>query len=321
MLAVAAPLPSADEDHAWSYEMKWDGMRAIAEARADGWQLMTRSGRDVTRSYPDLGPAGLEALAERLGGRDVILDGEIVATDSDGRPSFARLQQRMNVTEPDIRLLGSVPVSYLVFDLLRLDGTDAVDLPYAERRRLLEALHLTEGENSPIRVPPALAGDGEAALAVARSMGLEGVVAKRLDSPYRSGARSGAWRKIKLLRTQEVVLVGWAEGEGRRHNTVGALLLALPDEAGNLWYCGRVGTGFTDRMLEDLSARLAPLERATSAVMNPPRGAAARPVHWVDPELVGEVVFQEWTTANSLRQPSWRGLRPDKAPIDVTRES
>jgi bifunctional non-homologous end joining protein LigD len=251
----------------------------------------------------------------------VILDGEVVALDTDGRPSFSLLQQRMNVARPDPRLVDAVPVSYLVFDLLRLDGHDPTGLPWSERRRLLEALDLDHGPSGRVRVPPVILGDGATAWEAARSMRLEGVVAKRLDSPYVEGRRSPAWRKVKLLRTQEVILVGWAEGEGRRAGSIGALLLAVPDPStGELASVGRVGTGFTDRALDDLAARLAPLERDTPPVVDPPRGAQARGVHWVDPELVGEVVFSEWTTARTLRQPSWRGLRPDKSPAEVAVE-
>ena len=323
MLATAGKLPRPDEDDDWAFEMKWDGMRVVAEARTDGWRLMGRSGRDVTGSFPDLaGPPGLADLADHLGGRPVVLDGEVVAMEPDGRPSFGLLQQRMNVARPAPALVAAVPVSYLVFDLLRLDGHDPTGLPWEERRRLLEALDLDEGPDGRVRVPPVILGDGATSWEAARSMRLEGVVAKRLDSPYVEGARSSAWRKVKLLRTQEVVLVGWAEGEGRRAGGIGALLLAVPDAAnGPLVSAGRVGTGFTDRMLDDLAARLQPLERDDPPVVDPPRGAAARGVHWVEPELVGEVAFSEWTTARTLRQPSWRGLRPDKSPDEVVVEA
>ena len=297
-------------------------MRVLAESRNDGWTLMGRSGRDVTSTFPDLGGAdGVAGLAARLGDRSVVVDGEIVVVDESGRPSFSLLQQRMNVSAPDPALVAGVPVQLLVFDLLSLDGTDATGLAYSDRRRLLEDLDLDAGAGGRIRVPPTLGDDPAVAWATAEALGLEGVVAKRVDAPYQPGRRSSAWQKVKRLATQEVVIVGWAEGEGRRLGGVGALLLAVNDPEGGWRPVGRVGTGFTDRMLDELAALLGPIERPDPVVADAPVGAAARGVHWVDPLLVGEVVFSEWTPAGTLRQPSWRGLRPDKGPAEVVVEN
>ena len=337
MLATTGPLPRAGEAADWAFEMKWDGMRAVAEAGPGGWRLTSRSGRDVTASFPDLaGPLGLGDLGARLGDRRVVVDGEVVATDVDGRPSFARLQQRMHVPRPDARLVAAVPVAYLVFDLLDLDGLSLIDLPWRERRRLLEALELTEpgpggdgegdgdgvrrdgrGPGGCLQVPPVIVGDADEAWSVAEALDLEGVVAKLLDSRYLPGRRSPSWRKIKRFQSLEVVVVGWAEGEGRRRHTVGALVLAVPTHRGELVTVGRVGTGFTDATLDQLHATLVPLTRSRPPVVDPPTGAGARGIHWVDPVIVGEVSFAEWTPTANLRHPVWRGLRPDKTPDDL----
>ncbi len=322
MLATIGTLPRPDEEADWAFEMKWDGMRAVAEARPDGWRVVGRSGRDATASYPDLaGPLGLADLADRLGGRSLVLDGEIVATDDRGVPSFSKLQQRMNISRPSPALVASVPVAYLVFDVLDIDGTSAIDLPYRDRRKLLEGLDISTAvaEGGIIQVPPIIEGHADQAWHLAETMELEGVVAKRLDCPYLPGRRAAGWRKIKRVQDREVVIVGWAEGEGRRANGIGALVLGVPtagDEA-TLRHVGRVGTGFTDAMLDDLLRTLQPMERSTPAVADPPRGAVARGIHWVEPDLVGEVTFTEMTTTQNLRHPVWRGLRPDKSPTEV----
>lgn len=344
MLATVGDLPRAADAHVWGFEMKWDGMRAVAEVRPDGWRVVGRSGKDATASFPDLaGPGGLADLSDRLGGRVLVLDGEIVATDDRGVPSFSKLQQRMNVSRPDPKVVAGVPVTYLVFDVLEIDGVPAMDLAYRDRRRLLDGLDLAAvaGEHGRIQVPPVIEGDAEQAWHLAESMDLEGVVAKRLDCPYLPGKRATGWRKIKRLQEREVILVGWAEGEGRRAGGLGALVLAVPAgpaatapattgsagasshdsgtdvEPNALRLVGRVGTGFTDAMLDHLLALLRPLERPTPPVPGAPSGAQARGVHWVEPELVGEVSFTEWTVTDSLRHPVWRGLRPDKHPSEV----
>jgi bifunctional non-homologous end joining protein LigD len=313
MLAVPGPLPDATDDDQWAYETKWDGVRAVAYVEGGRLRLLSRNDLDITRSYPEL-----RALGEALGATQVVLDGEIVAF-AGGRADFGRLQQRMHVSDASQarRLAQRVPVVYLVFDVLHLDGRTTTDLPLPQRRELLEGLQLA---GPAWQVPPSFVGGGADVLLASQENGLEGVVAKRLTSTYRPGIRSPDWRKIKNFRTQEVVVVGWKPGAGRRAGLVGSLVLAVNDESG-LVFCGAVGTGFTHRSLNDLGARLRPLGRESTPLrVEPPRSARLGDVHWVEPLLVGEVEFAEWTGDGRLRHPSWRGLRPDKTAHDVRRE-
>jgi bifunctional non-homologous end joining protein LigD len=312
MLATLGALPETDKG--WGYEMKWDGVRAIVRVEGGRATATSRNEHDITVSYPEL-----RALGEQLGSTQVLLDGEIVSFDQAGRPSFAQLQQRMHVASAASarRLAASAPVVYLAFDVLHLDGRSLLELPYSKRRELLEALDLN-GESW--QTPPAFDGSGSAAVRASQEHGLEGVLAKRLDSRYRPGRRSPDWVKVKNFRTQEVVIGGWTPGKGRRANTVGALLLGLPDDAGALRYVGRVGTGFTEDMLADLHSRLKRIARKSSPFEPDVPRADGKDASWVSPKLVGEVAFAEWTDGERLRHPSWRGLRPDKAPADVTRE-
>jgi bifunctional non-homologous end joining protein LigD len=313
MLAVPGELPDAAEDAQWRFEMKWDGVRAVSYVRAGDVRLLSRNDLDVSRSYPEiLTPP--PALA-----RAAVLDGELVTFDPHGRPSFGRLQERMHVADVATarRLAERVPVVYLVFDLLFLDGRSLLRAPYLQRRELLEGLGV---EGPEWRVPPSFAGHGADVLAASRENQLEGVLAKRAASTYRPGARSPDWRKIKHVRMQEVVLAGWRTGHGRREGRIGSLILGVPGLDG-LEFVGGVGTGFTGAMLDDLAQRLAPLERVDPPFVTPLPRAELREAHWVDPLLVGEVVFAEWTSDGHLRHASWRGLRPDKSPGDVRRES
>lgn len=313
MLAVLREqLPRDDSNYA--YEFKWDGVRAIVYVDGGRPRVLSRNDRDVTASYPEL-----RAMAEALASHQVILDGEIVAMDERGRPSFEALQARMHVTNTAQvrRLATQVPATFLAFDVLHLDGRSLLDEPYTERRRLLESLRLS---GPSWQTPPHFEGNGEAILAASKAQGLEGVLAKRLESRYYAGKRSDCWLKIKNLRTQEVVIGGWKPGEGRRRGAIGSLLLGVPGDDG-LDYVGHVGTGFTDSMLRELEGMLTPLERP-----DPPFATAiprphAKDAHWVEPQIVGEVAFGEWTKAGILRHPAWRGLRPDKSPDDVVRES
>jgi bifunctional non-homologous end joining protein LigD len=312
MLAVAGELPPAADDDAWSYEFKWDGVRAVGYVTGGALKLFSRNDIEITRGYPEL--AG---LGGRLG-VDAVLDGEIVAFDEHGRTSFGRLQERMHVRDAAAvrRLVTRVPVVYLVFDVLGLDGTPLLDVPYRDRRDLLARLDVA---GPAWQAPPAFEAAGVDVLAASREQGMEGIVAKRRDSRYRPGRRSPDWRKIKHVRMQEVVLVGWRPGTGRRTGRIGALLLAV-NSPGGLTYAGRVGTGFTERMLEDLARRLAPLARATSPLAGTLPRSETRDAHWVTPILVGEVAFSEWTSDGMLRHPSWRGLR-DTSPARVVRET
>ena len=311
MLATAGELPSRQLDE-WAIEMKWDGVRAIAYVDRSSVRLLSRNDREISISYPEL-----QKLAS-LVGHDVILDGEIVAMDDAGRPNFGLLQSRMHVADATkARRLGErVPVHYLLFDVLSIDGQRLLQVPYDQRRELLERLDL---KSELVAVPPAFQGDPVQAMRASRETGLEGVVCKRRDSLYLPGRRSPAWVKVKHQRMQEVVIVGWEEGSGRRSGGIGALLLAVHVD-GKLRYAGQVGTGFTDRMLTDLAHRLQPLTTPRPAIDDAPADVA-RNARWVRPELVGEVVFGDWTTDNRLRHPSWRGLRPDKVADDVVRES
>jgi bifunctional non-homologous end joining protein LigD len=311
MLATAGRLPK--DDDRWAFEFKWDGVRAVAYVTGGRVRFLSRNDRDITVSYPDL-----RHCAEVLGSRDAVLDGEIVAFDDDGRPSFGVLQQRMHVVDPAKarRLAGETPVAYVVFDVMFLDGRSLVDDPYDTRRRTLTGLGLTGPH---LTVAPSFVGGGADVLRAARDQGLEGVVAKRLDSPYRPGRRSTDWIKVKLVKTQEVVIVGWVPGQGRRKDAIGALLMAIPGASG-LEFVGRVGTGFSDAALHDLSRRLEPIERAGAPFGAPVRSAQLAGARWVEPRLVGEVVYSEWTADGRLRHPSWRGLRPDKDPDSVVRE-
>jgi bifunctional non-homologous end joining protein LigD len=311
MLAMAGTLP---ETSGWGFEFKWDGARAVCYVDGGRIRLLSRNDRDVTSSYPELHHAG-----EPLGSRQAVLDGEIVAFDEGGRPSFAMLQQRMHVADATKarRLAAQVPVAYLVFDVMFLDGESTTERPYRERRGLLEGLGL---DGPHIAVPPWFDGGGPDVQRASEEQGLEGVVAKRLASTYQAGRRSRDWVKVKHHRTQEVVVVGWAPGKGRRQGSIGALLLAVNGPEG-LLFAGRVGTGFTDAVLDDLAERLRPLERPSSPLSVPPPRAHAADSRWVEPRLVGEVTFTEWTADGRLRHPSWRGLRPDKDVADVVRET
>ena len=304
MLATPGALPAGP---GWTYEFKWDGVRAVSYLDRHTVRVMSRNDLDVTASYPELVEL-LDLLAERR----AVLDGEIVALDDAGRPSFPVLQQRMHVRQPTVALLAAVPVQYEVFDLLRLEGTSLLAHPYEQRRALLEQLPL---HGHSVHLPP-VSEDGPGTLAAADAAGLEGVVAKRRTSRYRPGRRSPDWIKVPFVRTQEVVIVGYQPGEGRRAGTIGALLLAVPGPDGALHYAGGVGTGFTDAALHQLQRTLQPLVRPTAPLADVPREHARRAV-WVEPTLVGEVAYRTWTPDQRLRHASWRGLRPDKTPADV----
>jgi len=316
MKAVVGPLPP--DDTGWGYELKWDGVRVIAAVAGGQVRLTSSNGNDVTGSYPEL--AG---LATAVGGLPVVLDGEVVALDPRGRPDFGLLQQRMHVHDPAEvgRRAARVPIAYQVFDLLSLDGHDTTGLPFAERRRLLAEL-LAPG---PSWALSAIHDDGHALYEAAVALGLEGVMAKRLDSAYEAGRRAASWRKIKIRRQQELVVGGWAEGSGRRAGHFGALLVGYYDDDA-LRYAGRVGTGFDDRELARLRPLLVGLETAIDGSPAPdpfvptPPAAHRRGAHWVRPELVVEVAFGEWTQDGRLRHPSYLGQRTDKDPHEVVRE-
>ncbi len=303
MLARAGPLPRDPATGAphWAHEIKWDGMRALAFSQPGRVRFQARSLADVTDSYPELA-----RLNRALSSHSAVLDGEIVAFDDEGKPSFEALQRRMNVgsAAQSRRLSRDRPVTYMIFDLLWLDGHSVMDLTYAQRRELLAALEL-DGERW--QTPEHVVGHGAEILAASVEQGLEGVVAKRLDSRYSPGLRTPAWLKVKNVRRQDVVIAGWMPGKGKRRDRVGALLAGVR-ENGELRYAGRVGTGFTESELDSLSALLGPLERPSSPFAGGgptlPRGAV-----FTEPRLVCEVEFLEWTADGAMRAPSYKGLR------------
>jgi bifunctional non-homologous end joining protein LigD len=308
MLARTASLPR--KDGGWAYEVKWDGIRALLYADHGHLHLQGRNFTDFTPRYPEL-----RDLPRSLGARRLILDGEVVALDEQGRPSFERLQTRMHLASDSAvrRRMRDTPVTYVIFDLLYLDGHSTTALTYEERRRLLEALEL-EGQNW--RTPVYHRGDGQALLDATAELGVEGIVAKRLDSPYECGRRTGAWLKVKNVRTQDVVIGGYSPGEGRRRGHLGALAVGYHDD-GRLVYAGKVGTGFTEQTLAVLARELAALERPESPFdgRQPPKDTI-----FVEPRLVAHVEFREWTKSGTLRAPSFKGLRPDVEPGEVVRE-
>lgn len=307
MLAMAGEPPAGP---GWAVEFKWDGVRAVTAVAGDRLRAHSRAGNEVTAGYPEL-----TILGELLGGRPALLDGELVAVDAAGHPDFGLLQHRMHLRSPDAELVARIPVSYLVFDVLHLDGTALLDEPYDRRRELLDGLGLS---GSRIRVPPAVTGvEGVQMLEVARMHGLEGVVAKRRTARYEPGRRSAAWIKTALFHTQEVVIGGWTVGEGHRATTLGALLLGAYDDESRLCFLGHVGTGFTAIALRDLLVRLAPLARPSSPFDDTVPPPEARRARWVHPELVGEVVYRTFTRDRRLRHASWRGLRADRDPDQV----
>ncbi|KJQ54582.1 non-homologous end-joining DNA ligase [Microbacterium sp. SA39] len=307
-------------DPSWA-EVKWDGIRAMG-TWADGRMLLhARRGTDITARYPELTADG----APFLPATDAVVDGEIVAFDGQGRPSFSQLQNRMHLTRPrEIeREVVRTPIVYMLFDLLRLDGHDLTAMPLRQRRTLLE--DLVADLDAPVQVPPVF-DDVDAALGASEQFGLEGVVVKDPASRYRPGLRSPAWLKLKHTLMQEAVIVGIRPGKGDRQSTLGSLLLAVPDvSAGSgthrpLRYVGRVGSGFTERILRDLLERLEPLRVKTAPLSGVPAPDASDAL-WVRPELVGEVEFANWTPDGVLRHARWRGLRPDKTPEEIVVEA
>ncbi|MFD4422351.1 ATP-dependent DNA ligase [Agromyces sp. NPDC058484] len=313
MLATAGTLGMLAGEE-WALEWKWDGIRVLARAHDGGIRLLSRNGNDVTARYPEF--AGLPSVLRG----DALLDGEIVALDDDGRPSFERLQQRMNLTRArEIeRLAASVPVRLLLFDVLEIAGESVMAEPYRERRRRLE--HLVRPRRGvPVELPAQAPGPPDEALEEGRRLGLEGLVAKRPDSVYRPGARSAAWLKLKLTATQEVVIGGYRRGVGTRTGRIRSLLVGIPGERG-LAYAGRVGSGLGELQAERLLAALDERRQHESPFVEVPAADVADAV-WVRPELVGEIEFGEWTRTGVARHPRWRGLRPDKSPADVVRES
>jgi len=329
MLATPG-LPPAGRLADWAVEMKWDGVRALAFIENGVLRLVSRTGKDITATYPELiGPVGAFAGSVGVGQSgqpgQLLLDGEIVAF-TDGRPDFEALQPRMHVSSADaaLRLASSIPVTYLAFDLLQMDGIPLTSLPYGTRRDALTAVTVgTVGMASGPGwlAPPNFPGaDLDAVRAASVANGLEGVVAKRLDSAYEPGVRSGSWLKVKNLLQQEVVVAGWKPGQGNRTGLIGSLLVGVYS-GGSLLYAGHVGTGFSDPVLRMLTRLLEPLGRPGSPFDGPVPPEYAGPAVWVEPRLVIEVTFNRWTRAGRMRAPAYQGLRDDKDPADVVRET
>ena len=312
MLATTSSLPATFDG--WFIEPKWDGVRAVVTVHEGTVTIASRLGNDVTGGYPEL--AG---LADALGGRSAVLDGEIVAFDErTGRPSFQRLQRRMHVRSPGAQLRREVPIQLLLFDVLWLDGDLIAERPQAERRKVLEALAL-EGpcwHTSPL-IPPAPADE---LLAACRQIGMEGYVAKRADAPYVPGRRSPAWIKVKCVKRREFVVGGWSEGQGGRSGSIGSLAVGCwgldPESGGStgrLHYVGLVGSGLSGEMIRQLTA----IFERTARDVSPFAEKLIGKLHFVEPLLIVEVAFNEITESATLRQPSLQGFRSDLNPNEV----
>lgn len=296
-------------DPGWRYERKLDGERCLAYVAGGTVTLLTRNRKDVTATYPELRGA-LAAQAST----DLVADGEIVAFDG-AATSFARLQQRLGVRDPGPDLLRRVPVYYYLFDLLYAGGQDVRPLPLSQRQERLAAV-LRHGD--PLRLTEYRTGDGAKYFEQACRRGWEGLIAKRADAPYRPG-RSRDWLKFKCENGQEFVIGGFTDPRGSRAH-LGALLLGYYRPDGTLAYAGKVGTGFSEATLASLAASLRPAERP-GPPFQPATGLPRSGVHWVAPRLVAQVAFTEWTGAGQLRHPRYLGLRDDKDPASVVRES
>lgn len=312
MKAAPAELPAVDGN--WGYEIKWDGMRIIAHLDADGVRLQSSNGNDATVSFPEL--QGLEVL---LDGFDaLILDGEAVAIDAEGVPSFSMLQHRMHVTDPvDARRRAvGTPVSFAIFDLLHVNGQDTMKLPLRDRRQLLEQI-VEPGDHWRLTVMHE--EDPSSLLLTVTERGLEGLVAKQLSSTYQQGKRPPSWRKIKPRHRQEFVVGGWSEGRDGNAGGLGSLLLGYMDGA-DLIHCGSVGSGLSAATRAEWLDRVAAREVTDAPFANGVPRKAGRTFHWTTPQHVVEVAFHEWAGDGHLRHPVYLGLRTDKDAADVTRE-
>lgn len=324
MLATNAAPGELSEPDDWMFEMKWDGFRTLAHVQdPETVRLVSRSGQDLTVTFPELAALAGQVDPSRL---PVVLDGEIVALDRDGRPDFRRLQHRANLRkEGDVaRARARVQVDLMLFDVLTADGDDVTRESYTERRELLESLVTP---HAPIHLPPVFEGDLDAAMRTSRTLRLEGVVAKRRTSTY-AERRSREWLKLKHTAMQEVVIVGWRPGRANA-SVMGSLLMAVPEQGADgdgLRYVGRVGTGFTERERREITAQLRGMERRTPGASGVPKEDASD-ARWVTPRLVGEVTYADWVEGSDgasgerrMRHSVWRGWRPDKSPDEVVAE-
>ncbi|HEX6354712.1 non-homologous end-joining DNA ligase [Actinophytocola sp.] len=313
MLAAEGPLPVGS---GWAYETKWDGFRCCMRVGPNGTtRLTSRLGNEITMVYPDM----QGVMTDALDGQAAVLDGELVALAPDGRPDFHLMQFR-HQRGPTTELLRAAPVTYIAFDLLQLGDEVLLDAHYARRRELLTDLPLT---NPRVAVPRHFTAediDPTELLAFVEEQRLEGLVAKRLASRYHPGRRSRDWIKRPITKTQDVVVGGWRPGRGNRSGRVGGLLLGAHDHDGHLHYIGDVGTGFTERALDELLDLLTPLARPASPFHDEVPADHRRGALWVAPTLVGQVVYRQFTTDHRLRHTAWRGLRHDVRPEQVTRD-
>jgi bifunctional non-homologous end joining protein LigD len=305
MRAVTGDLPP--DESGWAFEVKWDGVRVIGAVIDGELVLRSSNGRDITIRYPEL--AG---IVDQFAGRSVVLDGEVVRLDESGRPNFGELQARMHLSKPSeiARLVGSAPVTWVLFDLLEFDGTDTTSLPYADRHRLLESLV----EAGPYwQVPAAQIGHGAELLEAVRARGLEGVMAKKVDSPYLAGKRSSSWRKVKVRLRQELVVGGWRPGRdgGSRADSIGSLLVGAHD-GDRLVYAGRVGSGLGEHDLRWFRDHFASRTLDRCPFDPAPTRAEQADATWVEPDVVVEVEFGEWSHEARLRHPVYLGRRDDK---------
>jgi bifunctional non-homologous end joining protein LigD len=286
----------------WVYEVKWDGYRALATVTGGEVTLTSRRGNDLSERFAVLA----RALERGVRTPDCVLDGEVCALDEQGRSSFSVMQQ------------GSGPLVYYAFDVLEVDGKPVIDLPLTERRRRLAALLDRRGDT--VRLSEVF-DDGDALFAAAKEQGLEGVIAKKADSRYQPGRRTGDWLKVKTHQEQEFIVAGYTKGKGRRAGRLGSLVLAVR-RGGELTYAGNVGTGFSEKEIDRLVKRLRPLERSSAPFREVPTMPKVRKddVVWVEPELVAEVEFAQWTHDDRLRAPVYKGIREDKDPAEVKRE-
>ena len=295
-------------DPEWLFERKLDGERLLAFRDASGVRLLTRNDRDVTGTFPEVATALLNQQAD-----DFVVDGEVVAYRGD-QTSFSLLQQRLGVLAPTPKLIDDYPVVYNIFDVLFAGGQDTREMPQRERKETLRKLLKFGG---PLRYTEHRVGDGEAFYRQACVDGWEGLIAKRADAPYEAG-RTRNWLKFKCITGQELVIGGWTDPQRSRVG-LGALLVGYYDADGRLAYAGKVGTGFSTATLRSLHASLSAIERDTSPfdLGKPPRAG----VHWAQPRMVAQIEFAEWTTDGLLRQPRFEGLRDDKDPAEVVRET
>jgi len=308
MLAVLSTIPP--DPKPYSFEFKWDGVRAITYFDGKRLSMESRNLLDITPRYPEL-----HAITEELEGRRAILDGEVVALDKDGRPSFPLLQQRMHVRDAGAvkLLMKRVPVYYMIFDILYLDGQVTMPLPFKKRREILESLMLS-GEFW--RTSPAIAGEGKSMYETAVAHTMEGIVAKKLDSSYEPGRRSPNWLKIKIVQSQELVVGGWCPEKGDNRSRIGALLLGYYDK-GQFRYAGSVGTGYTGAIHHQLVEKLQKIGRANSPFVD--KVPKPNPI-FVDPKLVVEVDYRRWPPGGLVQQASYKGLRMDKKASQVIKE-